>query len=119
MSRNPVDFSYIKPEHRQIDGRLHNWARWVRPDNMQYSSPMFARHKSSERWETICRNPPDLLDAQDVEHLVAGLKKKPRAAIRWWYVFGTPSWRVAKAQGLTQCELADLVHVGREMLRSK
>lgn len=120
MSRNPVDFSYIKPEHKAVDERLHNWARCVRDTPPSKTHPMFSQYRSPEHWgDGHASVPIDTIDGRKVETLVSRLAAGPRVAIRWWYVFGYPPYRVAKAQGVTLTELADLVHSGRELLRSK
>jgi len=120
MSRRSVDFAFIRPEHAAVHERLANWSRWCRSGGAGHGThPMFSQYRSSEHWgDAAVSLPIDTQDAAKSERLVAKLPKPECAAIRWWYVFHwLKPWRVAKAQGVSEQALCDLVHAARVLLR--
>ena len=118
MSKAPPDFSYIKPEHRAIDGRLVNWARCVRAYPLSRTHPMFSQYRSSEQWAELSASiPADQVDGLVIERAVAQIDNDPREALRWFYVYGGSPNKAAKYIKCSAHGLAELLHQGRDLLQ--
>ena len=119
------DFHTIREGHGPIHDSLLNWARLVRVSvHGGKPAPMFRHYRSSEVWTADdSRVPVDSLAGWKTEQAVSNLPEKPRAAIRWHYVFyagkkGAPA-EVAHKLAVTQTVLFQLVHDGRSMLKNR
>ena len=114
-----VDFSLVKPEHREIDARLANWAKWSYSRHGGQSSPTFRLYRSTDarRIDSDAKGPAvDAIDAQRVQKAVSALPTKHRQAISWAYIKPTNPRKAATGLGVTLQGLADLVTDGRQML---
>lgn len=120
--QDTVDYNHVKPEHEAVHERLSNWARWVRvrPQGWQ-TAPMFRLYQSKARqWEApVIQDPVNALDALAIERAVSALPHKHRAAVRWCYVFQSNPAGAARALAVSKQGLADLVCVGRTMLKNR
>jgi DNA-directed RNA polymerase specialized sigma24 family protein len=121
MKTKTVDFHHVEDHQRDMDKRLQNWARWVKPRSPSWVSPMFRQARSNAwQWHTPeVRETCDMLDAQAMEKAVAALPEKHRTAIRWHYVYPVQPFKVQKALGVTEQALYGLVRDGRERLMNK
>lgn len=125
MRRDDVEFHLVPDGQLAIHEALENWARWVRvrPHGWQVS-PMFRMYrpeKSTAGWWDR-REPKvevNVPEAVEMERAVSGLPEKHRAAVRWSYVFAGHPARMARELGVSKQGLADLVSVGRVMLRNR
>lgn len=116
-----VDFHHVEDHQRDMDKRLQNWARWVKPRAPSWVSPMF-RQARSNAWQWHApehRETCDILDAQVMEKEVCKLPAKQRDAVRWHYVFPCEPFRMCKALGVTEQALYGLVRDGRQMLMNR
>lgn len=78
---------------------------------------MFRGFKSTEIWaHNEISVPIDSLDAASMEKQVSTLPVRHRDAIRWAYVYRIQPWRFCRNMGITQTQLAELIHDGRQML---
>jgi len=114
-----VDYDAVAPNHRAVDQRLQNWARWVSVRGTPgRQHPMWAKSRSNSRqWYAPEPAPAvDGLDAQALEKAVAALPQYHAAAIRWAYVFRTGPAQAVRALGVTREGLAHLVRDARQML---
>ena len=119
MRGEAADFFSVYPQHRKIDERLVNWARWLEPHTHSTGKvqPMFRGFKSSEAWGYAEVSIPIApLDAADMEKRVYDLPERNRDSIRWAYVYRIKPWRFCRAMGVSQAQLATLIHDGRQML---
>jgi hypothetical protein len=114
--KQPIDFHAVPHEHRHIDRRLLNWARWVRDRPQGFVHPMWRAYKSSEVWASEPGIPVDSLDAADLERSVSALPERHRDALRWSYVYRGRPWKMCRALGVSEDGLAGLIRDGRQML---
>ena len=116
-----IDYSHVAAHHEAIHARLVNWARWVRVrPNGWCTHPMFKNFRASKQWEASphISTPVDTIDAALIEKAVYALPDKHRDAIRWWYVHAGNPVAMARRLGVSKQGLADLVCVGRTMLKN-
>lgn len=118
MKTRSVDFHHVEDHQKDIDEKLHNWARWVTPRAPSWVSPMFRMAKSNSRqWhQPEIRETCDIIGAMLMEKEVCKLPEPHRAAIRWHYVIKCGPVKACKALGLTTEGLAKTVRDGRQML---
>jgi len=121
MKTKTVDFHHVEEHHKDMDKRLHNWARWVKHRAPSWVSPMFRQARSNAwQWHTPeVRETCDVLDAQKLEKEIGKLPAKHREAIRWHYVFPVAPYKMQKALGVTERGLFDLVRDWRQMLSNR
>jgi DNA-directed RNA polymerase specialized sigma24 family protein len=117
--RQPVDFTAVYPEHREIDARLAEWAKWCRNQGGRAVHPMFRFYRSSEQWGHDAAPVIDTVGAQEVQKAFTHLPELNRWALAWAYVFRTPPKKMAQKLGLNLAGLADEVHRGRTMIRNR
>ena len=116
--KRPIDFGYVKPEHKVIHNRLLNWADCYRVGRGYQVSAMFRQYKSTEVWH---RSEPartkDQADAAELQRVFVRLPTQQRLAIGWCYC-----WRwmyprqMARKMRITEGQLHDLIHSARESL---
>lgn len=113
----PVDFSYVAPQHESIDARLVNWGRWSSNRTGSKSSPTFRLYRSTEQWGAPeAQQPIDALDAAKVQKSMCRLPTNHRLALSWAYIKrGNPA-KAARTIGVSMADLAQLVCNGRSML---
>lgn len=114
-----VDFSEVRPEHRQVDARLENWARWARGrGGAPGCSPMFRLYRPPQHWRGHVEVGVsiDSADAVKVQRLVVALPQAHRSALAWAYIDRSNPRRAAQALGETMHGLLGLIHAGRQML---
>jgi hypothetical protein len=118
MKRDLCDFHAIRTEHVWVHERLQNWARWVRPGRGGGAvHPMFRHYRPDGYAEVSASTPIDSLDGQAVERCVVALPAAQRTALQWCYCFSwIPVHKVRRHLDVTERELVDLLHDGREML---
>lgn len=113
-----VDYSHVELHHRDIDGRLQNWAAWCR--SMAGTSgvhPMFRQYRPALHWDQAApRYEVDPVDAYHLERAVGFLPIPQREALRWCYVHRGSPGLACRAIGVRRFELQLLVHSGRQML---
>lgn len=117
-----VDFSEIAPQHREIDERCANWARWAVTNTRTMVLPMFRLYRSDEHWDEERAQKPtpiDPIDAQRIEKAVSKLPDKHRTAIRWCYIVRNQPLKMCKALGVSRRGLAYLVWESRVMLLNR
>jgi DNA-directed RNA polymerase specialized sigma24 family protein len=117
-----VDYHYVSDAHLEIDGKLQQWARWVRvrPGGWQ-THPMFKEYRShSWQWRRPeVRDPINSLEAHAMEKAVARLPDKHRDAIRWAYVMCNNPIQMARKLAVSKEGLMVLVVQGRTMLTNR
>lgn len=120
MKVKAIDFHAVEPHQREMDRRLHNWARWCRGSTAPMTSPMFRMTPPPPRvrgeMAYLQADTVDRMDAQKVAKEVASLPQSHRAAINWHYVKPVSPKRACQAIGCTMDGLAKLVRDGRQML---
>jgi DNA-directed RNA polymerase specialized sigma24 family protein len=115
MKREPVDFSYVQPEHLALHGRLENWARWCRDKPVFACQPMFRLYRP-DNYERAPALPIDALDAARLQRFVGALPPPERMALQWHYVHPCSPVRAARALRRPIRELDELVRRARQML---
>ena len=117
-----IDFHHIPARHDAINLRLEQWARWVavrpQPWKMQ---PMFRLYKAPPQWEAReLKVEINTLEAHEIEKMVSQLPDKPRAALRWAYVYSyIHHGAIQRKLGVTTQELETLINNGRDMLKNR
>lgn len=112
-----IDFAFVPEHQREIDERLHNWARWCIGRPFRWTSPIFRLAKPAQHWEPVdVRADVDIIDASRLEKGVAALPEKHREAVRWCYVYRSPPWKACRLLAVQQDTLYRLVADGRQML---
>lgn len=114
-----VDFSEVRPEHRAVDARLENWARWARGrGGAAACSPMFRLYRAPQHWRGHVEAGVsiDSADAVKVQKLVVALPQAHRSALAWCYIDRSNPRRAAQTLGETMTGLMLLIHDGRQML---
>lgn len=121
--REYVDFDSVLPEHKEIDRRLSNWARWCRGSHRQWGSgisPMFRLYRSSDArrdaYGELTDVGVDRLDAVQVHKAVTALPEKHRLAAHWFYLHPHNPKGAAATLGVSMHGLAELIRDGRQML---
>lgn len=114
--RESIDFHFVPPHQKAMDARLVNWARYVRDKPVSWTQPMFRGYRSSEVWVHEATVPVDSLDGHKIEKAVSALPEKPRAAVRWAYIYRAHPRRMCRLLAVTEQGLADLIELGRQML---
>lgn len=119
--KDVIDFNRVPPEQIAIHERLVNWARWCRPSWGSAVHPMWRKSGSARHWDIAPHipMPVNTLDAVVVEKAIYHLPEKHREAVRWWYVYRRDPVAMARNLGVSKQGLADLVDVGRTMLKNK
>lgn len=118
MKTKTVDFHHVEEHHKDMDKRLHNWSRWVKPRAPSWVSPMFRMYRSNA-WQyhkPEHRESCDMVDAMKLEKAVSKLPEKHREAIRWSYVFPVAPFKMQKSLGVTEQGLYDLKRSAVQML---
>lgn len=113
------DFHAVEPGHREIDGRLRNWALWCTGSNVPMTSPMFRMTPPPPRVRgeiAYLMNPVDRMDAARVAKAVAALPGPHRSALNWCYIKPVSPKKACQALGTTMEGLALFVRQGRQML---
>lgn len=120
MTKPAIDFSHVEEHQHHIHTRLINWARWVTPRTGSAVSPMFRGYRSHAwQWHTPeIRETCDILDAQAIEKIVAGLPEKHRYTLRWAYVVRCTPAPCARALGLSYEGLYRHLCDARQMVMS-
>lgn len=124
MKRDPmtavrayVDFSHVDEKHREIHGRLENWARACHGGGGSSALPMFRLYRPDEHWEGEAASIPiDHADAGKIARGVFMLPKPHGMAIGWCYVKKSPPRKACQALGVTMEGLWLYVRDGRQML---
>jgi DNA-directed RNA polymerase specialized sigma24 family protein len=120
MKTQMVDFHAVEPHQREIDRRLHNWARWCNGTSVGLTSPMFRMAPPPPRVRGdlayASAGAVDRMDAQRIAKAVAALPAQHRASINWCYVKPVSPRRACQAIGVSMEELDRLVRDGRQML---
>ena len=120
MATKRVDFHAVEEHQREIDRRLHNWAKWCRGSNVPMTSPMFRMTPTPplvrgdmayQMADTI-----DRMDAMRIAKAVVALPDGHRAAVNWAYVKPVNPARACRAIGVSMDGLALLLRDGRQML---
>ena len=118
-----ADLSYIAPEHRPLDLRLHNWARWARVHGARFTQPMFRLYRPEQNeaggYSHSGAIPVDSGDAMKIEKGVVKLPDGNKWAIYWAYRSGVRPVVACKALHVSRDGLATLIHDGRMMLVSR
>jgi len=118
----PVDYFHVPEGQASVHERLEEWARWVRVRPIGWQvHPMFKQYRSHAwQWHTPeISTPVNLLQAVEVEKMVASLPDKHRDSLRWCYVLkGNPAG-MAHRLAVSKDGLLELVNVGRTMLKNK
>jgi hypothetical protein len=117
--KKPPDFHAVEANHREIDGRLRNWALWCTGSNVPMTSPMFRMTPPPPRVRGdlaySCNN-VDRMDAANVAKAVAALPAPHRTALNWCYIKPVSPKKACQALGTTMEGLALFVRQGRQML---
>lgn len=119
-----VDFNSVAPEHRQIDARLINWARWatvhaksaVQPMSRFYRPDNFDDDRGSYDLDR-----PAHIDAQDaafIERAVCKLPEINKLATVWFYRIRVRPVAACKAIGVSRDGLAGLIQGARSILHT-
>ncbi|WP_313075831.1 hypothetical protein [Melaminivora sp.] len=120
MTRAPIDFHHVPAEHREIDARLHNWARWCNGGwGAPSSSPMFrlTPRPPAARGDIADHGPQvDSADASRIAVAVTALPEKHRKAIQWAYVKPVSPSRACREIGVSMLDLSLLLRDSRQML---
>jgi DNA-directed RNA polymerase specialized sigma24 family protein len=121
MKTRQIDFHAVDANHWEIDARLVNWARWVKPGRQSWVSPMFAQYRSKAwQWERPeVKDPINTLDAMLMEKMVGALPDKHRTAIRWAYVVRCTPAIVFRFMGVNADGLMEYLHDARQMLKNR
>ena len=122
-NRHYVDFHRVRPHHREIDRRLHNWGAYCHGSSgggMQ--SPM---------WRMIPRSPSrvashaygmpgvDSADAGLVQAMVQKLPELQRLALGWCYCKPCAPKRICRELGLSMQGLALTLDQARDGLMAQ
>ena len=115
-----VDFNYVRPEHRQIDGQLINWARWSATHGTRFVQPMFRHYRADESFDDIQGQqrplPIDPTDALKIERAICKLPENHRRATIWFYRIKVKPVYVCRALGVTRSGLGELITDSRQKL---
>ena len=114
-----VDFHAVESHQRDIDKRLHNWARWCNGRSAPSVSPMFRMCPPPPRVRgdlTGVGDTVDQLDAAKIAKGVAVLPIKHRLAISWAYVKPTSPLRACQTMAVSMDGLWLLLRDARQML---
>ena len=92
------DYCYVAPEHKDVHGKLVNWALWASPHPCPESSPMWRWTRSNTRqWHPVEPAPSiDMLAALAVQKMMHTLQPDQRSAIQWAYLQNSRSTNPAK-----------------------
>lgn len=118
-----IDFNHVAKEHRAIDARLHNWARWAAVHSRAAVQPMFRYYRPDNfgddrgSYDTDRPVPVDPQDAAVVEGAVCKLPDDRKLATIWFYRIRTKPAHACKAIGVNRDGLAWLINDARGMLR--
>ena len=118
-----IDFSTVRPEHREIDARLANWGRWCHgrsgTSNMPVQ-PMFAMYQAPARarsqYGVMTASSTDGQDAMKVAEAIRQLDQPQRIILAWCYVKPQGPGAQAKRMGLTLGEMRSLLDTARNDL---
>lgn len=117
MKRDAIDFHEVPEHQRDMDARLHNWARAQRSKAGQDCAPMFRQYRSSDQWASApASNPVDQRDAAKINKAWQQLPANHRASLSWHYVKPGSPTRACRAIGCTMADLAGFVIDARQML---
>lgn len=120
LMRVYIDFNQVPPEHTEIDRRLRNWARWLRPGEAPAVAPGFELYRSPARARgaehTWATDVPDGGDAVRINSLVMTLPTDRRAALTWAYCKPVNPGRAARDLGVTLEVLAWLLRDARQRI---
>lgn len=121
--RQYVDFHQIPPEHRGVDARLANWARWCRGGAPGLgAAPMWRLYRPTRQWApspTYGLGGPDVRDALLVQRALGAVPERGRLALGWFYVRRNNPRRAALELGESLEGLARLVHAARDSLLAR
>ena len=117
--RNTVDFTEVRPEHREIDARLAEWAKWCRNQGGRAVHPMFRFYRSSEQWGHEAAPVIDTVCALEVQKAFTALPELNRWALAWAYVFRSPPKKMAAKLGMSLAGLCEEIHRGRTMIKNR
>jgi DNA-directed RNA polymerase specialized sigma24 family protein len=120
LMRVYIDFNAIPPEHAEIDRRLRNWARWLRPAESPAIAPGFDLYRSPARARgaehTWATEATDGGDAARVNSVVQTLPQDRRAALSWAYCRPVNPKAAAREIGVSLEVLAWLLRDARQRL---
>jgi len=121
MKTRQIDFHAVDINQREIDARLVNWARWVKPGRQNWVSPMFQQYRSKAwQWERPeVKDPINTLDAMLMEKMVGALPDKHRTAIRWAYVVRCTPAVIMRHMAVSGEDLMGYLQDGRTMLKNR
>lgn len=119
MTRDPIDFHFVRPEHEEIHDRLRNWAAWCEGRAFCAVLPMFRFYRADNFGRGGGGSVVDALDAAEIQKLMPGLPEPHRHALQWWYIKPVGPSRAARALGLSLAGLALMVHDGRTMCMNR
>lgn len=123
MKVKAIDFHAVEPHQREMDRRLHNWARWCNGRSAPATSPMFrmAPPPPRVRGEMAYQSADtiDRMDAQKVAKAVTALPTPNRLALSWHYIKPVNPRKACQNIGCSMEGLAQHVRDGRQMLMNR
>ena len=115
-----ADLTYVPPEQRPLDLRLHNWARWATVHGARFIQPMFKLYRPEEMRDEDRHQgksaPIDASDALKIEKAVVALPDKHKLAVIWAYRSRANTKQACQIIGVTRLGLAGLIVDGRQMM---
>ena len=112
-----IDFHHVKPEHRAIDERLHNWRRWCVPSFGCATSAMFRLTPPGKGGEASpVSDSIDEKDAKAIQAAVAVLATPHRKTLAWAYLKPKNPRSAAIEIGVSMEVLLQLLHAARQKL---
>ncbi len=118
-----IDFSTVRPEHREIDARLANWGRYCdgRGKTSDVSAPpMFAMYQapamSRSQYGVMTASFTNVPDAEKVAAAIRELDIPQRIILAWCYVKPQGPGAQARRMGLTLGEMRSLLDTARSDL---
>lgn len=120
MTRDPIDFAIVHPEHMAIHAQLLNWAHWCSPRGGNSGvHPMFREYRDG--YHEVAAKPAecDTLAALATQRAFIQLPELHRWVLQWAYVKPyIPILKVRQALGLTTPALAESIHRARTMMKN-
>lgn len=126
--RAPVLQYLTTQQTLELERRIQNWVRWLFSDGCgsgrcASAERMYTAPRDTERsdalvnaadWQSI-----DAVDAERVQAAYALLSDKARTVVRMHYVKAVEAWRIARAIGVSEASMPDVVAVVLVRLRDQ